>query len=75
MNNFRDYVNDEIKIDICGSLQVDIGFTESSILLYYSSNSKVASKVKDIILTFLLNSHITLTIISPYSLMIFALRS
>jgi len=35
---------DEVEIDICGSLQVDIGFTESSILLYYSSNSKVASK-------------------------------
>jgi len=57
---------DEVEIDICGSLQVDIGFTESSILLYYSSNSKVASKVNDIILKFMLL--IMLTVISYQSI-------
>merc|ERR1719222_1130942 len=34
----------KLKVSNSAIVQVDIGFTESSILLYYSSNSKVASK-------------------------------
>merc|ERR1712004_327906 len=34
----------KLKVSNSAIVQVDIGFTETSILLYYSSNSKVSSK-------------------------------